>query len=101
MDGFCCRPTGSKRFGSGRGKVKESPPIFGSPDYSKEELVAEMGAAFLAAAEGTSPPTIERSAAYIDGWRKKLSGDANLVVHAAWSGQRAADWIVGERPDIH
>ncbi|MCA9283082.1 MAG: hypothetical protein H6812_06135 [Phycisphaeraceae bacterium] len=74
-----------------------SPPAFGSPDYSKEELVAEMGAAFLAAAAGISPNTIEQSAAYIDGWRKKLSGDAKLVVHAAGAGQRAADSIKGTR----
>lgn len=69
---------------------------FGSPDYSKEELVAEMGAAFLAAAAGISQATIGQSAAYIDGWRKKLSTDPKLVVHAAGAAQRAADWILGE-----
>lgn len=74
------------------------PSPFGSADYSKEELVAEMGAAFLAAAAGISPATIEQSAAYIAGWRKKLSTDPKLVVHAAGAGQRAADWILGERP---
>lgn len=68
---------------------------FGSADYSKEELVAEMGAAFLAAASGISPPTIDQSAAYIDGWRKKLKGDKKLIVQAAGSGQRAADHILG------
>lgn len=68
---------------------------FGSPDYSKEELVAEMGAAFLCAAAGISPPTIEQSAAYIDGWRKKFKDDKRLVVQAAGQGQRAADHIRG------
>lgn len=68
---------------------------FGSADYSKEELVAEMGAAFLAAAAGISPPTIEQSAAYIDGWRRKLKGDKKLIVQAAGSGQRAADHVLG------
>ncbi|TWT48946.1 ArdC family protein [Botrimarina hoheduenensis] len=68
---------------------------FGSPDYSKEELVAEMGSAFLCAAAGISPPTIEQSAAYIDGWRKKLKDDKKLVVQAAGQGQRAADLIRG------
>lgn len=67
---------------------------FGSPDYSKEELVAEMGSAFLCAASGISPPTIEQSAAYIDGWRKKLTNDKKLVVQAAGQGQRAADHIL-------
>lgn len=71
---------------------------FGSADYSKEELVAEMGAAFLNAATEISTGTIEQSAAYIDGWRRRLSDDPKLVVHAAGAGQRAADWIMGQRP---
>lgn len=68
---------------------------FGSADYSKEELIAEMGAAFLAANAGISPPTIDQSAAYIDGWRKKLKGDKKLIIQAAGAGQRAADHILG------
>jgi len=78
---------------------ENNPPAFGSADYSKEELVAEMGAAFLAAASGISLGTIEQSAAYIDGWRKRLSDDPKLVIQAAGAGQRAADWIAGERPE--
>lgn len=70
--------------------------VFGSADYSKEELIAEMGAAFLAATAGISPPTIEQSAAYIDGWREKLKGDKKLVIQAAGAGQRAADFILGQ-----
>jgi antirestriction protein ArdC len=68
---------------------------FGSADYSREELVAEMGSAFLCAAAGISPATIEQSAAYIAGWRKKLTADPKLIISAAGAGQRAADWIVG------
>jgi antirestriction protein ArdC len=70
-------------------------PTFGDASYSKEELVAELGAAFLAAAGGISPPTIDQSAAYIDGWRKKLQGDKKLVVQAAGAAQRAADHVLG------
>jgi antirestriction protein ArdC len=66
---------------------------FGSPDYSKEELIAEMGSAFLCAAAGISPATIEQSATYIDGWRKRISDDPRLVIAAAGAGQRASDWI--------
>jgi len=68
---------------------------FGSPDYGKEELVAEMSAAFLAAACGISPPTIEQSAAYIESWRAVLKGDKRLVITAAGAAQRSADWILG------
>ena len=82
----------SKRLDRG---LDPRPPPFGSPDYSKEELVAEMGSAFLAAHAGISPATIEQSAAYIDGWRKKLRDDKKLVVSAAGAGQRAADHILG------
>lgn len=70
---------------------------FGSPDYGKEELVAEMSAAFLAAACGISPPTIAQSAAYIDNWRTVLKGDKKLVITAAGAAQKSADWILGER----
>ncbi|MEO8166228.1 MAG: zincin-like metallopeptidase domain-containing protein, partial [Betaproteobacteria bacterium] len=69
---------------------------FGSPDYSKEELVAEMGAAFLSAVAGISPPTIEQSAAYIGNWTKVLKDDKRFVVTAAGAAQRATDLILGE-----
>ncbi len=68
---------------------------FGSPDHSKEELVAELGSAFLCAASGISPPTIEQAAAYVDGWTRALKGDKRLVVQAAGQGQRAADHVRG------
>lgn len=86
----------SKRLDRG---LDPRPPPFGSPDYSKEELVAEMGSAFLAAVAGISPATIEQSAAYIDGWRKKLRDDKKLVVSSAAAGQRAADHILGKSWD--
>jgi antirestriction protein ArdC len=68
---------------------------FGSPDYSKEELVAEMGAAFLAAVAGISPPTIEQSAAYLQGWLREFKNDKKLIVQAAGQAQKAADHILG------
>lgn len=68
---------------------------FGSPDYSKEELVAEMGAAFMCAAAGISPPTIEQSASYLQSWISVLKGDKRLVVSAAGAAQKAADLMLG------
>lgn len=84
----------SKRLNRG---LDEKLADFGSPDYGREELVAEMSAAFLAATSGISPPTIAQSAAYLDGWRKTLKGDKRLVVLAAGAAQRSADWILGQR----
>ncbi|WP_417847307.1 ArdC family protein [Thalassoglobus sp.] len=93
----CSHATGhSKRLN--RGLDTDLAP-FGSPDYSKEELVAEMSAAFLCATAGISPPTIEQSAAYIDNWRKQLQGDKKLVVQAAGAAQKSADLILGTQFD--
>ncbi|KMY65619.1 hypothetical protein AAU61_21315 [Desulfocarbo indianensis] len=68
---------------------------FGSTNYSKEELVAEMTAAFLCGATGIDNITIDNSAAYLNGWLKKLKKDNKLVVHAAAQAQKAADYIQG------
>jgi len=70
---------------------------FGSPEYGKEELVAEMTAAFLTAEAEIAPLTIADHAAYLDGWLRKIRGEKTLVVHAAAAAQRAADWIRGRR----
>ncbi|MCA9026690.1 MAG: DUF1738 domain-containing protein [Planctomycetaceae bacterium] len=82
----------TKRLNRG---LDETMAPFGSPDYGKEELVAEMSAAFLCATAGISPPTIEQSAAYIESWRKVIKGDKRIVVSAAGAAQRSADWILG------
>jgi antirestriction protein ArdC len=67
---------------------------FGSADYSREELVAEMGSAFLCAEAGIES-TLDNSAAYLKGWLEALKGDAHLIVTAASAAQRAADFILG------
>jgi antirestriction protein ArdC len=68
---------------------------FGSTDYSKEELVAEMGAAFLCGHCGIEQATLENSTAYIQGWLRKLRNEPKWVVLAAAAGQKAADFILG------
>jgi antirestriction protein ArdC len=68
---------------------------FGSANYSKEELVAEMGSAFLCGETGIDPATIENSAAYIKGWLSKLRKDKTFLVNACAQGQKAADHILG------
>lgn len=68
---------------------------FGSDSYSKEELVAEIGAAFLCGHAGISDRVIDNSAAYLNGWLEKLKNDRKLIVQAAAQAQRAADYILG------
>jgi antirestriction protein ArdC len=72
---------------------------FGSHEYSKEELVAEMGAAFLCGMSGIEQVTIENSAAYIRGWLKALKNDKTMCVMAAAQGQKAADYIINKQED--
>lgn len=69
-------------------------PIFGSNEYSKEELVAEFSASFLCAHAGISPRVIENQTAYIKGWGNVLRADPKLLVQAAQRGQLSADFIL-------
>lgn len=68
---------------------------FGGQNYGREELVAEMGAAFLCAEAGILHQTAENSAAYLASWIKTLRGDNKLAVVAAAQSQKAADYIMG------
>lgn len=69
---------------------------FGSPQYAREELIAEMGAAMLCARARIDNTTVENSAAYIASWLRTLKDDKRLVVTAASQAQKAADHILGE-----
>ena len=66
---------------------------FGSETYSKEELIAEMGAAFLCAQTGIEQATIKNSTAYIQNWLDNLKNNKKLVVQAAQKAQKAVDYI--------
>jgi len=68
--------------------------FFGSHEYSKEELIAEMSAAFLCGEAGILPATIENSAAYLQSWAAKFKENKKMVVCAAASAQKAADFIL-------
>lgn len=68
---------------------------FGSEDYSKEELVAELGASMLNAVAGISNDTIVNSASYIASWLKVLKDDKKMIVTAGAQAQKAADFILG------
>ena len=77
-------------------KSLEAYAPFGSADYSREELVAEMGAGFLCASCGIDNSTLENSASYIDHWMKALKADPRAVIVAAGQAQKSADFILGE-----
>jgi len=71
---------------------------FGSEAYSAEELVAEMGSAFLCGYAGIERQ-LEANAAYLAGWLQALKADSKLIVKAASQAQRAADYIIGKKPE--
>lgn len=75
----------------------DTPRNFGDREYSKEELVAEMGAAYLCGVAGIENKTIDNSAAYIASWMKALRDDKKMVVQAAGQAQKAADFILDVR----
>jgi antirestriction protein ArdC len=76
-------------------KLDSEPKPFGSSDYGKEELVAEMASAFLCGRVGIKPAVIDNQARYIGGWLKTIRSDKRLVIVAAGAAQRAADHIRG------
>lgn len=53
---------------------------FGSDPYCQEELVAELGSAFLCGHAGIAERTLDGSAAYIENWLRRLKGDRTLIV---------------------
>jgi antirestriction protein ArdC len=66
---------------------------WGDEAYSMEELVAEMGAAFLCADLGLTPEVRDDHAAYIASWLRVLKNDKRAVFAAAAHAQRAADYL--------
>ncbi len=65
------------------------------PGYAKEELIAEVGSAFICARCRIDTVTVKESAAYIDGWLKALRNDRRLVSEAARAGRAAVEFLSG------
>jgi antirestriction protein ArdC len=66
---------------------------FGDAGYAREELVAEIGAAFLCCELGITPETRDDHAAYLDHWLKVLKDDNRAIFQAATHAQRAVDFL--------
>lgn len=66
----------------------------GSDMYSIEELIAELGSAYLCSFTGIMDKNIKSSAAYIKGWLKQLKDDKRFIVQASGQAQRAVDFIL-------
>lgn len=68
---------------------------WGDEGYAMEELVAELGSAFLSADLELTPEIREDHAAYISGWLEVLKRDKRAIFTAASHAQRAADFLHG------
>ena len=77
---------------------------FGSEQYSKEELIAELGSAFLVNHCGLETEnSFRNSAGYIQGWLKALKDDKRLIISAAGAAEKAVNLILNRKegdPDV-
>jgi antirestriction protein ArdC len=71
---------------------------FASKNYSKEELIAEVGASFLCSMSGIEN-TIDNQSSYISNWLQVLQNDKRLILIAASQAQKAVDWILNIKPN--
>lgn len=71
---------------------------FGDEGYAREELVAEIGAAYLCADLGITPEPRDDHAAYLSHWLKVLNDDKRAIFQAAAHAQRAVDFLHGLQP---
>ncbi len=71
---------------------------FGDEGYAREELVAELGSAFLAADLGLALEPRPDHAAYLESWIKVLQDDKRAVVQAASHAERAVRFLHGVQP---
>lgn len=69
--------------------------MFGGEDYSREELVAELGSAMLCNAAGLDcDKAFKNSVAYIQGWLKQLKNDNKMIIWASSRAEKAAKYIM-------
>lgn len=73
---------------------------FGSKEYSKEELVAEMGAAMLCSIAGIEAESVfKNSVAYLQGWLKAFKQDNKMIVYAASQAEKAVKYIINDNEE--
>ena len=79
--------------GHGKRLAQDFKGRFGDPEYAKEELVAELTAAYVLAANELLGTKRDRHAAYLKSWMRVLKDDPEAFPRAANLGQRAADYL--------
>lgn len=82
----------------GRKTLKDMAP-FGSESYALEELIAEMGSAYLSRFAGILPNEIANTVAYIDNWLGVFKKDKRFLITASGQAQKAVDFILGRKEE--
>jgi len=72
---------------------------FGSHDYAREELRAEIGQVMVCAELGIAELDFSNNAAYVASWLEKLRSDRKEIFRAAADAQRIADYLLAFHPD--
>jgi antirestriction protein ArdC len=72
---------------------------FGSHDYSREELRAEISQVMICTELGISDCDFSNNAAYLTSWLEKLRSDRKEIFRAAADAQRIADYLLAFHPD--
>jgi len=67
---------------------------FGSAEYSKEEVIAELSTAFLCAEAQIQNSTIKNNSAYIKSWIANLKEDNRFIFKVSSEAQKSADYIL-------
>ncbi|WP_324680124.1 ArdC family protein [Hymenobacter sp. GOD-10R] len=84
-----------------RPDLAENMVVKGAEGYAREELTAEMGAAFLCGAAGISPEATDgNTAAYLQFWLGRLKADKTLLIKAASHAQKAVNLVLGLNSSI-
>jgi antirestriction protein ArdC len=68
-------------------------PRFAEESYAMEELIAELGAAFLYSSLGLANEPRKEHAAYLTSWLEVLKNDKRAIFTAASQAQKAVDWM--------
>jgi antirestriction protein ArdC len=70
---------------------------FGSKEYSREELIAELGSAFLCAEAHIDNSVIDNNTAYLQSWLRVFQNDKKILIHASARAGKAVNYILGRK----
>jgi antirestriction protein ArdC/uncharacterized protein YjbI with pentapeptide repeats/predicted ABC-type ATPase len=73
---------------------------FGTPEYAFEELVAEIGSAYLMALLGMEATPQKQHAQYLKSWIEILKDDPTAIQRAASQAQKAVDYLIAQSPKL-